>query len=367
MTMEEKILQEENEIKPNKRTADTMIFVLLGSAVLLLLTELNLFRVSKSIMRACLFMSIIASAAVQPFGRKVRYSGNPKTKYFMLFSTMLFCQIIMLVLGQFAELTLLYPIVISSQYHSRKLCWFVVVGTMIMAFVSAPASCLLGFTRVSYYSFLIEACGQSAALSALENYNPWEYAKLLVLFVSVPRMVIIGALSSVVFSIADLDMDNILNRIAATYYSSVDILTGIQNRFSFEKQVEEYTNNPPASLICFYADADGLHNLNNREGHMAGDAFLKACAEILQRQFGDKSYRIGGDEFLAFSETVELSEVQQRMEEMKAELERWNYHMSMGCADLKESGSVEELVKLAESRMAKEKKEYHLLHGDERE
>lgn len=56
-------------------------------------------------------------------------------------------------------------------------------------------------------------------------------------------------------------------------------------------------------LACIYIDANGLHEINNARGHLAGDQMLRFIADTLKVSFGEEAlYRIGGDEFVVFSE-----------------------------------------------------------------
>lgn len=82
----------------------------------------------------------------------------------------------------------------------------------------------------------------------------------------------------------------------------IDSLTGLLNRNCFEQTIENLDKNEYRNVACVYIDANGLHNINNRFGHEAGDNMLKAIAQALQSKFGsDKTYRIGGDEFVVFT------------------------------------------------------------------
>jgi diguanylate cyclase (GGDEF)-like protein len=81
-----------------------------------------------------------------------------------------------------------------------------------------------------------------------------------------------------------------------------DPLTGIFNRRGFERElgraaahVRRYGGN--AALV--YLDLDGFKPVNDRHGHAAGDAVLKAVAAALlgSVRASDMVARIGGDEF----------------------------------------------------------------------
>ena len=51
----------------------------------------------------------------------------------------------------------------------------------------------------------------------------------------------------------------------------IDSLTGLLNRNCFERTIENLDKNEYRNVACVYIDANGLHNINNRFGHEAGD------------------------------------------------------------------------------------------------
>jgi len=83
------------------------------------------------------------------------------------------------------------------------------------------------------------------------------------------------------------------------YLSIHDPLTGLYNRFHFEREmrrVEEEACRPVSIVVC---DVDGLKLVNETLGHERGDALLKAAGDLVAGSFRDRGVvaRIGGDEF----------------------------------------------------------------------
>ena len=81
-----------------------------------------------------------------------------------------------------------------------------------------------------------------------------------------------------------------------------DPLTGINNRRAFEIDLDRETararrHRRPLTLAVI--DVDGLKEVNDRQGHRAGDETLRAVADALRTtaRREDGAYRIGGDEF----------------------------------------------------------------------
>jgi diguanylate cyclase (GGDEF)-like protein len=82
----------------------------------------------------------------------------------------------------------------------------------------------------------------------------------------------------------------------------VDPLTDLLNRRGFERELKRslaYVKRYGASVALIYLDLDGFKPVNDRHGHGAGDAVLKAIAAALTRQVraSDTVARLGGDEF----------------------------------------------------------------------
>ena len=83
----------------------------------------------------------------------------------------------------------------------------------------------------------------------------------------------------------------------------IDPLTDTLNRRGFERELKRslaYVKRYGASAALIYVDLDGFKPVNDRHGHGAGDAMLKAVAGALSRNVraSDIVARFGGDEFV---------------------------------------------------------------------
>ena len=86
-----------------------------------------------------------------------------------------------------------------------------------------------------------------------------------------------------------------------------DALTGVKSKHAYvekEKQIDQAIRvgeiNPFSVIVC---DVNGLKEINDTRGHMAGDQYLKeACQQICNVFDHSPVYRIGGDEFVVVTQ-----------------------------------------------------------------
>lgn len=367
MNFEERILLEENELKPNRYVANTALCSIVAIIFVQLLNDVGAFHVTPSRMRVCSLIVILFSLFTQLVGRVKAISAHSKAKYLASFFIFVETLTICTVLTQWTELLIALPVVLSLQYHNRHMTYFSLAGSIFIALFAAPLSIYLGLPQLDFYEFLVRSLGYRIdVLTPEANYDKWYYMVAVFKYISLPRCVLIGALSPIAVYVTKLVSLNIQSRIDATYYSSTDIMTGIFNRFSFSSKLKEYEENCPDGLICIYADADGLHDLNNQFGHEAGDNMIKTAAAQMVSAFGEQTYRLGGDEFLSFVENGNENSVLEGIANIRALMSANGYHMSIGYACYEANEAIDNLVRRAEADMYAVKREYYLVSGHSR-
>ncbi|HLO65153.1 MAG TPA: diguanylate cyclase [Azonexus sp.] len=136
-----------------------------------------------------------------------------------------------------------------------------------------------------------------------------------------------GQLVAVVETLRDMtDYKNA--QMALQMQATMDALTGIANRRSFDEKLEiEWcrAQRSAQSIALILADVDHFKRYNDHYGHVAGDACLKAVAAILQREIfrpADLAARYGGEEFAIILPGTDLQGAQTVAERLRSELER---------------------------------------------
>ncbi len=160
-------------------------------------------------------------------------------------------------------------------------------------------------------------------------------------------------------AIANLENHNIIKKMG-----SMDYLTGIKNRNSYETELGDYRNAAATSLWCVFVDVNGLHEVNNSQGHKAGDKMLCTIADSIKKIFGeDHTYRMGGDEFVSFFMDSCHEEFMHKKYQISEELAEKGYFVSVGFAGGEKGADgtfdVEHIVEEAEAIMYRDKWEYY--------
>jgi diguanylate cyclase (GGDEF)-like protein len=149
------------------------------------------------------------------------------------------------------------------------------------------------------------------------------------------------------------------------YDSWHDPLTGLFDRRSFDRLLEMSVARSlryhwPFTLVVI--DLDGLKEINDTQGHPAGDAAIQALSERFRRvlRFGDNAARIGGDEFAVILPNTDPDDVPMLLERIGSSqlgADRPCPPFSYGVAQCPaEADDMDSLFKLADSRLYEAKK-----------
>ena len=146
---------------------------------------------------------------------------------------------------------------------------------------------------------------------------------------------------------------------------TVDMLTGVMNRNAMNNRVDLFVRDDkkPDRFGIIIADLNGLKQINDKEGHGAGDNLLKGAAAILSDVFYDAEiYRAGGDEFLIIATDVPEEELEARVEKLRKDSEApENISFALGLYYDRGEGDIHKAMHMADERMYKDKERHYKL------
>ncbi|NOI56377.1 GGDEF domain-containing protein [Vibrio coralliilyticus] len=145
------------------------------------------------------------------------------------------------------------------------------------------------------------------------------------------------------------------------YHASYDCLTGCLNRRALLQRASDCLNTNLTYVACFFADIDKFKQINDKNGHEAGDVVLTAVGHAFKHCFSESgiSGRYGGDEFVAFAfsdDEEALRTLHTELRESLAEITplhtiEVNVSVGLSIVNIERLDSIECLIKQADKQM----------------
>lgn len=154
-----------------------------------------------------------------------------------------------------------------------------------------------------------------------------------------------------------------------------DVLTKLYNRAYYEDELARLGRKGPWPVSVVAVDLNGLKVVNDQFGHADGDGLLRRTGEVLKKAVGEQACvaRIGGDEFMILLPGRDERGAATVIEQIGKVVELNNQFypgarlsFSIGHATCLQGDRLNEIVKLADSRMYQAKRDYYTTLANER-
>ncbi len=151
--------------------------------------------------------------------------------------------------------------------------------------------------------------------------------------------------------------------------STVDLLTGVLNRNEMNNRVMQLSIDDREGLEnigIIFADLNGLKQMNDNQGHSAGDKLIKDAAKILKTIFGKKEiYRAGGDEFMVLLRGTTMAELEDYSRQIKAMADETDtVSFAIGLCLQEDSQKIYDAMKQADVNMYEDKNAFYEAHPE---
>jgi diguanylate cyclase (GGDEF)-like protein len=140
----------------------------------------------------------------------------------------------------------------------------------------------------------------------------------------------------------------------------LDGLTGAYQRAVGEEMLRAQINRArrgDGRLVLAFLDVIGLKEVNDREGHAAGDALLRQAVAAIRSNI--RSYepivRFGGDEFVCALSEIDLGEARRRFSAINESLASLTggTTITVGLAELRPEDTLDDLIQRADAALIK--------------
>ena len=138
-----------------------------------------------------------------------------------------------------------------------------------------------------------------------------------------------------------------------------DMLTGLYNRNRYIERLEAYKQVQDQQIGAIYIDLNGLKKVNDEQGHRAGDELIMRAAGTIAGIFAEDAYRVGGDEFVVILLDVSREEFARKTEQLRRQMQENSVDASIGGVWQASTENLEDLLRLADENMYREKKRYY--------
>ena len=135
------------------------------------------------------------------------------------------------------------------------------------------------------------------------------------------------------------------------FLSYNDELTGAFNRHALDERTDQIACHSMVGVV--FGDVMGLKQVNDTQGHDAGDCLIKKAYQIATEIFGKENvYRIGGDEFVMLLTNVSELEIKEKTEHLINRTKEERAEIALGYAWTDDyNGKYSELQKIADDKM----------------
>ena len=188
-----------SEIEDNLYAANISLLIYFPIFICYLLTELGIFYIPIITVRIasifCLFLVIF----VEFIGRTPEFSGDNNTKYLIVLAAIINTLVLTSLFNFHAVLALFIPIAVAINYHSTKVSIFAFIGLIVCSFVSPILGLMLGTWQNTFFTMLSWCATGIPGPDSIPSIIEMGPFPCIILFISLPQVIIVSALGSVVF------------------------------------------------------------------------------------------------------------------------------------------------------------------------
>ncbi len=308
------------EENANRYLIRCMLITFLLYGIAWFLNTINVFIVDSRIMNRGFIAMIFFIVGISILSRLLGFQ-NPKTKYIIMFFSVVMYTVVVITLSYHVTLIIVFPLLCSVQYSSKKMT----VYTYILTLIGIAVSTILGFRYglCDANMLLLTTTTTSEHMKMLQSGDFGVNSNMgtIWLFFVFPRCMITTAFIPIFNRLRRDIEERAAHEAAAKRRAEVDDMTGLYNKNKYLDMLSGYYPNVERVGVIFW-DVNNLKKVNDAYGHEYGDQLIAAVSDSISAFRSDKqqAFRIGGDEFVMICEQPEPGDIEGIISQWKRSL-----------------------------------------------
>ena len=201
------------ETEPNRLMVKITRFSIFGMMMPWILNEVGVFRVNKNQMRMGTVLAILVLLVPQIMKLLPKELSKPRTKYIFMVCALLSFFMVTYLLQFHTVLCLVLPLLFSTLYSTQTIVYTAYAGSLFLAFVTPVVSYLTNAWTPSFLQVLLQLCGYQSEFVNVPFFSTAESVWQIVLYLSLPRALIICVVGTMVSNIVKRNKHAIDDRI----------------------------------------------------------------------------------------------------------------------------------------------------------
>lgn len=288
-------------------------------------------------------------------------------KYFIITWTILLITCLTTALTYHATIASVLPIIYTTMYSSKRIKWYTIFAVIISTMITVYGGYYFGICDANMVLLTGEplaeyiSAGNNFTLTAMNNNLP----RTLTLYFVFPRSILYTVIAFVCANISKIITHNTNYATEMRHLAERDQMTGAYTKSKYLDMINnDYKKEEHIGII--YWDINFLKKTNDTYGHEYGDKLIHAIADSI-RQFNndnDKTYRIGGDEFVMVMRGANEKSVTEKINKWNAYIKKADpigdipLSASYGYA-WGEGKNIDQIIHNADQMMYTNKRQHH--------
>ena len=216
----EEIIRKHLDERPNRYNIAALITIVGLLLIFIVFNLLGLVEVNHIFICVSAIASIVCYLIIYLIGKK-KLIDNPKTKYIIMGICLLMIFIIYVLLNIYATLGLLVPIIISTQYSSKRITIVTIILSMLIALIGPIFSYYLGsFSYKFQLGFIQSVFGLDVVKVAPATLTELGKLTRIIQYLSIPSAIIVGGIGILTIALTKNNRDSLDSQIEAAELSS---------------------------------------------------------------------------------------------------------------------------------------------------